>query len=389
MEKTFNYKDNEDKLYTLWEKSGKFNPDNISADETYTIILPPPNATGTLHLGHAMYVVQDIMIRYQRMQGKKTLWLPGTDHAAIATQNRVEKDLAKLNPPVIRHQLGREVFVKKVEEFVESSRDTIRNQLRKMGFSLDWSREAFTLDAPRKAAVTEQFIRMYNDGLIYRGHRIVNWCPRCQSTLADDEVEYKEQSTKFYYFKYGPVVIGTARPETKFLDKTIAVHPTDERYTMLHNKEFAVDWIDGKVAANVITDTIVDRTFGTGAMTITQGHSQEDFRLAQKYHLPIVQIIDEQGNFTSAAGQFTGKNAGASRDEIVALLEKKGLVDHIDEHYVHNLSVCYRCDTPIEPLIKVQWFVNVDHTLPPGHAFAGKTLKQVANEVVEQGRIEI
>lgn len=389
MNKTFDYQNHEDTLYKLWEDAGKFNPDNISADETYTIILPPPNATGTLHLGHAMYVVQDIMIRYQRMQGKKTLWLPGTDHAAIATQNRVEKDLAKLNPPVTRHQLGRAAFVKKVEEFVESSRDTIRKQLRKMGFSLDWSREAFTLDAPRKAAVTEMFTRMYNDGLIYRGHRIVNWCPRCQSTLADDEVEYKEQTTKFYYFKYGPVIIGTARPETKFLDKTIVVHPDDERYTMLHGKSLEVDWIDGKVHANVIADPVVDREFGTGAMTITPAHSQEDFRLAQKYKLPIVQIIDEQGNFTSAAGKFAGKNARASRDAIVALLEQKGLVDHIDEHYVHNLSVCYRCDTSIEPLTKVQWFVNVDHALPTGHVFAGKTLKQVANEVVEQGKVGI
>lgn len=387
--KAFEAKDYEDKIYKQWEDSGKFNPDNIESDESFTITLPPPNATGTLHLGHAMYVVQDIIIRYQRMLGKRTLWLPGTDHAAIATQNRVEKDLAKLTPPVTRHQLGREAFVKKVEEFVESSRDTIRNQLQKMGFSLDWSREAFTLDAPRKAAVSEMFVRMYNDDLIYRGHRIVNWCPRCQSTLADDEVEYKEETTKFYYFKYGPVIIGTARPETKFLDKTIVVHPDDERYSMLHGKQFEVNWIDGTVQANVITDAVVDKEFGTGAMTITPAHSQEDFRLAQKYHLPIVQIIEEQGNFTEAAGAFAGKNARASRDAIVQILQAKGLVDHIDEHYKHNLSVCYRCDTAIEPLTKVQWFVNVDHALPADHKFAGKTLKQVANEVVEDGKIEI
>ncbi|MFA6475431.1 MAG: valine--tRNA ligase [Patescibacteria group bacterium] len=387
--KAFEAKDYEDSIYKLWEESGAFNPDNLAADETYTIILPPPNATGTLHLGHAMYVVQDILIRYQRMHGKKTLWLPGTDHAAIATQNRVEKDLAKRTPAVTRHDLGRTKFVAEVEKFVETSRGTIRNQLRKMGFSLDWSREAFTLDDTRKAAVSELFVRMYLDNLIYRGHRIVNWCPRCQSTLADDEVEYKEEQTKFYYFKYGPVVIGTARPETKFLDKTIVVNPADERYTHLQGKTFSVPWLTGEVDAQVIADAVVDQTFGTGAMTITPAHSQEDFALAQKYNLPIVQIIDEQGNFTEAAGDLAGKNARASRAAIVEILAKKGLVDHIDENYKHNLSVCYRCGTAIEPLTKVQWFVNVDAHLPAGHAFAGQTLKQVAIQVVKDDSIKI
>lgn len=336
-----------------------------------------------------MYVVQDIMVRHARMSGKKTLWLPGTDHAAIATQNRVEKDLAKRTPPLTRYDLGREKFVQQVEEFVEQSRDTIRHQLRTMGFSLDWSRETFTLDAPRQAAVTEMFIRMYHDGLIYRGNRIVNWCPRCQSTLADDEVEYREEITKFYYFKYGPVVIGTARPETKFLDKTIVVHPDDPRYTTLHNTTLTVEWMNGPVQAQVIADATADKDFGSGAMTITPAHSKEDFALAQKYHLPIVQIIDEAGNFTEAAGTFAGQSASASRQTIVDMLASKGLVDHIDDHYTHNLSVCYRCGTAIQPLLSDQWFVHVDQPLPAQHQFAGKTLKQVACEVVNNGSIQI
>ncbi len=386
---TYTPKDVEEGIERRWEASGFFNPDCLPdakkrRGKPFSIVMPPPNATGVLHLGHAtILALEDIMVRYHRMKGDDTLWIPGTDHAAIATQNVVEKELWKTEKKT-RHDLGRDEFLKRVEAFVAQSKNTIRKQIRTMGASCDWSREAYTMDAARSAAVNAIFKGMYDDGLIYRGNRIVNWCPRCQSTLADDEVEYKEETTPFYYFKYGPVVIGTARPETKFLDKTIVVHPKDTRYTKLVGKEFEVAWIDGTLHSHVIADPVIDREFGSGAMTITPAHSFEDFEIAQRHGLPVNQIIDENGNFTAAAGSFAGKNARASRAEIVAILQSKGLVDHIDENYVHNLSVCYRCDTPIEPLPKLQWFVNVNKKFR-----GGKSLKDLAIAAVKSKKITI
>ncbi|MDP3771025.1 MAG: class I tRNA ligase family protein [bacterium] len=355
----------ESSIYKQWEESGAFAPAAHSrTGEHFSIVLPPPNVTGTLHAGHAvMLAIEDMMVRYHRMKGDRTLWIPGLDHAAIATQNVVEKKLKKENVQGrrTRHELGREEFLAEVAKFVETSKARIIEQTKAMGASLDWSRLAYTLDEQRSKAVREMFVRMYEAGILYRGNRIVNWCPRCKSTLADDEVEYKEEKTPFYYFKYGPVVIGTARPETKFQDKTLVVHPEDERYAHLVGKTFEVSWIeDEPLTSNVIADPIIDREFGTGAMTITPAHSFEDFDLAQRHGLPIVTIIDEDGKLTSAAGSFAGRNAREARADIVAKLQEKGLVDHIDEQYTHNLSVCYRCETPVEPLPKLQWFVDVN-----------------------------
>ncbi|HBV33655.1 TPA: valine--tRNA ligase, partial [Patescibacteria group bacterium] len=256
----------ESKIYQTWEKSGWFNPDNLpNAKESFSMTLPPPNATGVLHLGHVvMCAVQDLLARFNRMRGKKVLWLPGTDHAAIATQNVVEKQLWEESKKT-RFDFGRDEFVKKVSDFADRSRSTIQQQLRATGASLDWSRERYTLDQGSSEAVKEMFIRMYNDGLIYRGHRIVNWCHRCGTTLADDEVEYKEKPGIFYYLKYGPITIGTARPETKVLDKVIIVHPDDTRYQEYIGKEFTVPWIDGDVKAKVIADKVAEMDTGTGA----------------------------------------------------------------------------------------------------------------------------
>jgi len=342
-----------------------------------------------------MLAIEDILIRYHRMKGDDTLWVPGTDHAAIATQNVVEKKLWKEEKKT-RHDLGREKFLKKVDEFVQQSKDTIHRQIRKMGASMDWSREAYTLDAPRELAVRTVFKMMYDDGLIYRGNRIVNWCTRCQSTLADDEVSYKEEKTKFYYLKYGPVVIGTARPETKFLDKVIIVHPKDKRYKKLVGTSFDVEWIDGKVKASVVADEVADMSLGSGAMTITPAHSFADFALAQKYKFEIHQIINEKGELTEAVGEMAGMPVAFAREEVVKRLQKKGLVDRIDEQYVHNLSVCYRCDTPIEPLVSKQWFINVNKEFriqnPEFRKIVGKTmatLKEASLAVVKKGKIEI
>lgn len=374
----------EDKIYKKWEASGAFSPQPNSKQKPFTIVMPPPNVTGRLHLGHAsMLALEDLMIRHHRMLGEAALWIPGFDHASIATQNVVEKQLLKEG--LTRHDLGRAKFLARVKTFAEDSKKTIRGQIIKMGASCDWTRERYTLDEGISRAVRTIFVRMYNDGLIYRGNRIVNWCPRCTSTLADDEVEYKETKSKFYYFKYGPVTIGTARPETKFADKVIIVHPDDARYKKLIGQKFMVPWIDGEVEATVIADPAAEMTMGSGAMTITPAHSFVDFDLAKKHGLEIIPIIDEQGNFTAAAGKFEGKNALASRDKIVEILRAKGLVESIDEDYTHNLSVCYRCGTAIEPLVSLQWFINVNHP------FGAKqqTLKEMSTKAVSSGQIKI
>ncbi|MBI4268560.1 valine--tRNA ligase [Candidatus Uhrbacteria bacterium] len=385
LSKAYNPSEHEDGIYQLWELSGAFNPDNLPAGkESFSIAMPPPNATGTLHVGHAMMLVlQDVMTRYHRMKGDTTLWLPGTDHASIATQNKVEKILA--HEGVTRQDLGREAFLERVSAYVSSSQQTIRTQMRKMGASCDWSRERYTMDEGLSAAVSEMFVRMYQDGLIYRGNRMVNWCPRCQSTLSDDEVTYTPEKTNFYYLKYGPVIIGTARPETKFLDNTIVVNPHDARYIDLLGKEMDVEWINGTIRAQVLGDDAADKDFGTGAMTITPAHSFEDFDLATRYKLPVVKIIDEQGNLTNAAGPFSGKNARSSRKAIVALLSKKGLLDHVDEQYEHNLSICYRCQTALEPMPSLQWFVDVNKKIKK----YGSSLKELMADSVATKKIKI
>lgn len=400
--KAYDARNHEDSIYAAWEQSGFFNPDNLPGErtESFSIVLPPPNVTGTLHMGHAvMLALEDIMTRFNRMRWRRALWVPGTDHAAIATQTKVEKLLVAQGMKDPRRELGREEFLKRVEQFASESHDTIVNQAKKMGASLDWSREAYTLDSARNRAVNTVFKMMYDDGLIYRGDRLVNWCPRCKSTLADDEVEYKEEKSKFYYLKYGPVVIGTARPETKFHDKIIVVHPDDTRYKDIVGKEMEVEWIEGSVKAKMVADGAADMEMGSGAMTITPAHSFVDFDLAKKYGFEIVKIIGEDGNLTQAAGSFAGKNAHEAREEIVTRLQEKGLVDHIDEDYIHNLSICYRCGTAVEPLPKLQWFIDVNKpfkfrasTHAPIKGLMDKqevTLKSLMQHVVRSKQIEI
>ncbi|HCM45474.1 MAG TPA: valine--tRNA ligase [Candidatus Veblenbacteria bacterium] len=387
--KAYQPKDFETSTYQRWEQSGFFNPDNLlKKGEPFSISLPPPNATGILHLGHAvMIAIQDLMIRYWRLRGRAALWLPGEDHAAIATQNVVEKKLHKKDGKN-RYDYGRDEFIKRVNEFIASSRSTIRDQIKAMGASCDWSRERYTLDEGLSRAVREVFVRMYHDGLIYRGKRIVNWCYRCGTTLADDEVEYKEQKTPFYYLKYGPITISTARPETKVLDKVIIVHPDDKRYQGYIGKSFDVPWIDGMVKATVVADKVAEMETGTGAMTITPAHSFVDFELAQKYGFEIVDIIGPDGKLTANAGKFAGLNVKEARIAILDELKKKDLVEKIDEEYIHNLSICYRCGTPVEPLPSEQWFVAVDKPFKRG-LFHRTTLKKLAIAAVSTGKIKI
>lgn len=357
----------EPRINAFWLASGLFNPDiciekgyTKSDAPTFSMIMPPPNVTGILHMGHGLMItVEDIMTRYHRMKGDRTLWIPGTDHAAIATQSKVEKEISKKEGKS-RYDLGREELLRRVEIFAQESHDTITSQVARMGASCDWTREAFTLDEIRTKSVLSVFKMMYDDGLIYRGHRIVNWDPKGQTTIADDELVYVEEKTKFYYFKYGPFVIGTARPETKFGDKYIVMHPEDSRYTdYSHGQKLTVEWINGPIEATIIKDEIVDMNFGTGVMTITPWHSVVDFELAEKYKLDKEQIIDFNGKLLPIAQEFAGMKIKDAREKIVEKLASKGLVEKIED-YSHNIATAERTGGIIEPQIKLQWFIDVN-----------------------------
>ncbi len=373
--KPYNAPDHEARLYAAWEKSGLFNPDMCVKSgitkpdaEPFSIVLPPPNVTGTLHLGHSlMLVIEDILVRRARMQGKRALWIPGTDHAAIATQSKVEKELLK-NEGKRRHDYGREEFLKKVENFAQESHDTIVGQVRKMGASVDWSREAYTLDAARNRAVRTAFKQMYDEGLIYRGHRIVNWDPKGQTTISDDEIVYKEEKTTLYYFKYGPFTISTARPETKFGDKYVVMHPDDKRYEQYkHGQTFELEWINGPMKATVIKDESIDMSFGTGVMTITPWHSTVDFEIANRHKLDKEQIIDKYGKLLPIAGEFAGMKISDARAKIVEKLRAKGLVEK-EEAYTHNIATAERTDGIIEPQVMDQWFIAVNKPFTMKHS---------------------
>jgi len=402
--KPYNPKETEDRIYQLWEESGFFNPDicikkgiTKKDAEPFSIVLPPPNVTGTLHMGHAaMLAIEDILVRYNRMAGKKTLWIPGTDHAAIATESKVEALLYKKEKKT-RHDLGRDLFLKRVEAFAKESHDTIVHQLKKMGSSLDWSREAFTLDEKREIAVRTAFKNMYNDGLIYQGERIVNWDPKMQSNVSDDEIEWKEQKTNFYYLKYGPFIIGTARPETKFGDKYVVMHPDDTRYKKYkHGEKIDLEWINSPITATVIKDEAVNMEFGTGVMTITPWHDATDFEIAERHNLDKEQIINERGLLLPIAGEFAGEHIKKAREKIVEKLKQKGLLEKIDEAYVNRIATNYRGGGIIEPQIRKQWFIDVNKKFKIKHSkLQGiqpgqeTTLKDLMLHVVKSGQINI
>ncbi|MFW0837402.1 MAG: class I tRNA ligase family protein [Candidatus Komeilibacteria bacterium] len=384
----------EDKIYQQWEEEGYFNPDvcveqgiALPAAPSFTIILPPPNITDKLHLGHGvMLALEDIMIRYHRMLGERALWVPGTDHAAIATQNVVEKILLQ-EEKKSRHDLGRLQFLDRVWQFVAKTQSTILQQIRKSGASLDWSREAFTLDAQRQRAVQRMFVDMYEAGIIYRGHRIVNWCPRCQSTLADDEVEYQEQPAQLYTFTYDkdfPIPISTTRPETKLGDTAVAVHPQDKRYKKFLGQELSANFCGQPLRIKIIADEAVDPDYGTGALGVTPAHSMVDYEMAQKNNLSIIKVIDEDGRMMPSLGGFSGLPVKEARAEIVKLLQEQGLLQSMED-IKNNLSICYRCGTAIEPLTSRQWFIAVDKPVKRLHK---KSLKQAAIDLAKQGEVQ-
>ncbi len=400
--KPYDPKQAEEELYSLWEKSGFFDPDKLlernQKGEPYTIVLPPPNVTGTLHMGHAaMLAIEDIMIRYKRMRGFKTLWLPGTDHAAIATQSKVEKELEK-KEKMRRHDLGREEFLKRVDSFAQASHDTIVNQVRKMGASIDWSREAFTLDPKRNLAVRTAFKAMHDLGLIVRGNRIINWDPKGQTTISDDEIVYEERKAKLYTFRYSkdfPISIATTRPETKVGDVAVAVHPEDERYKAFIGKEYDCDFAGAKLKIKIVADDAVDKEFGTGAVGVTPAHSGIDAEIAKRHGLDSIQVINEVAKMMPNTGIVEGMKVAEARETIVKWLEENGLLEKTEDS-IQNVATAERTGGIIEPLPKLQWFVAVNKPFKiPNSNIKGitsgseTTLKEIMKKSVESGAIKI
>jgi len=369
--------DEEGPIYERWEKSGFFNPDNLPGErpEPFTIIMPPPNANGPLHAGHALFLtLEDIMIRFARMRGKRALWVPGADHAGFETQVVYEKKLEKEGRS--RFGMDAKTLYDEIYHFSIENKKNMEGQVRSLGASCDWSRARFTLDPDIVALVQKTFVKMFEDGLIYRGQRTINWCPKHQTSLSDVETENVEEKTPFYYFKYGPFEIGTVRPETKFADKYVLIHPDDARYQKYkHGQKIEVEWINGPVTATVIKDPAVDPAFGTGVMTITPWHSAIDFEIAKRHQLDIEQIIGWRGKLLPVAGEFAGLNIKEARPKIVEKLKAKGLLVRVDENYTNVVKRCYKCNTMIEPQVKDQWFVTM------------ASLAKLALAVVDEGKI--
>ncbi len=361
LSKGYQFSEVEDKWLKHWTEENCFEAKMEDGKPAFSIVIPPPNVTGVLHVGHALNnTMQDVLTRYHRMCGHNTLWVPGTDHAGIATQNVVERQLATQGKS--RHDLGRDAFIEKVWEWKEEKGSTIINQLKKLGSSCDWERERFTMDDGLSKAVREVFVRLYKEGLIYKGDYIVNWCPRCLTALADDEVEHEDTKGKLYHIKYpcadgsGHVVVATTRPETMLGDTGVAVHPDDERYSFLKGKEMEVP-LTGRTVP-VVFDHHVQKDFGTGALKVTPSHDRDDYEIGIRHTLKLLKVMDEHGVMNESAGEYNGLDRFECRKKVVADLERLGYLEGIEE-YDHAVGNCYRCHTVIEPTTSLQWFVSV------------------------------
>ncbi|MCL5265856.1 MAG: valine--tRNA ligase [Chloroflexi bacterium] len=381
MAKAYDHRTVEERLYSFWESNGYFTPKIDPKKDPFVISMPPPNVTGELHYGHAMFVAfEDLIIRWRRMQGRPSLWLPGTDHAGIATQNVVERDLAKQG--LTRFDLGREKFVEAVWQWKEKYGGAITNQLRRMGASCDWSRERFTLDPGLSRAVRATFVRLYNKGLIYRGEYMINWCPRCATALSDLEVDHEERQAKLYFVRYSLVpekgkkdnhiTVATTRPETILGDTAVAVNPDDPRYRKLVGRKAILPEV--KRVIPIIADSAVDPSFGTGAVKVTPAHDPTDYEIAKRHNLPAVNILNLDANMNENAGKYAGMDRYACRQELLDDLKAEGLLVKIDD-YLHSVGHCEKCGTVVEPIISKQWFVRI------------KPLAEPAIETVRDGRI--
>ncbi len=375
MDKVYDHKNVEEKLYEWWEKQGYFKPEVNPDGKPYSIILPPPNANGALHFGHAMFTIEDILIRYHRMKGDQALWLPGTDHAGIETQFVFEKKLKAEGKS--RLDYDQETLYKMIHENVQEHRGGIEKQLRRLGFSLDWSRSKYTLDPDVISLVHQTFKKMFDEGLIYRDYRLVNYCTFDGTSFSDLEVVHEERERPLYYIKYGPLVLATTRPETKFGDTAVAVHPDDKRYQEYIGTELEIETVLGPAKIKVIADESVDASFGTGVVKITPAHDFADFETGKRHNLPMKQVIGFDGKLNEYAGKFAGMYVKDARKAIVEEMQQKGLIEKVDETYVTRLNLCYKCKGVLEPLPKEQWFMKV------------KPLAEKAISAVKNGDITI
>ncbi|MDQ7780579.1 MAG: valine--tRNA ligase, partial [Planctomycetota bacterium] len=373
----FDAKSREPEIYAFWDKGGYFTQSADTPRKPYVIAIPPPNVTGSLHMGHALNnTIQDALIRWRRMCGDAALWVPGTDHAGIATQFVVEKQLKK--DRLSRFALGREKFIERVWEWKKEYGDTIINQLKRLGCGCDWSRTRFTMDDGYARAVIESFVRMYKDGLIYKGKRVINWCPRCLTALSDIEVEYEDTNGSLWHVKYplqsgaGHVTVATTRPETMLGDTAVAVHPEDARYSAMRGKTLVLPLMNRAIP--LLADSYVDAKFGTGALKITPGHDANDYEIGQRHGLPTEVVIGPDGTMNANTGKYAGLDRFKCREAVVKDLQELGLLEKI-EPYKLPLAKCYRCHTALEPYLSEQWFVKM------------KPLAQPAIEVVREGKV--
>jgi len=366
--KTYDPKGLEDRLYKKWEENGYFHAEVDRSKKPFTIVMPPPNITGQLHMGHALdNTMQDILIRYKRMQGYSALWQPGTDHAAIATEVKVIEHLKKQG--IEKDSLGREGFLEKCWEWKDEYGTRIINQLKKMGSSADWERERFTMDEGCSKAVEEVFVKLYNEGYIYKGNRIINWCPVCQTSISDAEVEHEEQAGHFWHMKYEIVgepgrfvTFATTRPETMLGDTAVAVNPKDERYQDIIGKTVMLPFVNREIP--VIADEYVDMEFGTGVVKITPAHDPNDFEVGKRHNLPVINILNDDATINANGGEFEGMDRYEARKLIVQKMDEMGLLVKIEEH-THNVGTHDRCKTTVEPMVKPQWFVAMEELAKP------------------------
>jgi valyl-tRNA synthetase len=365
----------EPRWYAFWEERGFFRPEAGRGGKPYCIVMPPPNVTGSLHWGHALdNTLQDILVRMKRMDGFRALWVPGMDHASIAVHVVLDRQLEAEG--TTRQEIGREAFLERAWTWKAESGGTIIRQLKRLGSSCDWTRERFTMDAGLSRAVREAFVRLYEEGLIYRDDYIVNWCPRCQTVLSDLEVEREDRDAEFVYIKYGPLTLGTVRPETKLGDTGLAVHPKDARYAAYVGQTLEIPSVEGPIRIKVVADEAVDPDFGTGVIKVTPGHDPTDFEIGRRHNLPVRTVIGFDGKMTALAGTYAGLDRFECRRRIVEDMKALGLIERI-EPYRHAVGLCYRCKTVVEPLVSRQWYVNV------------KPLAERASKAAREGRITI
>jgi valyl-tRNA synthetase len=362
--KTYEPKEYEPGIYQLWETSKAFSPSKEGSKGHFSLVLPPPNANGNLHVGHALVVaIEDVMARYHRLKGESTTFLPGADHAGFETWVVFEKQLEKEGKT--RFDFSREELYSMVWDFVEAHRGNMEIQLRELGASLDWDHLTFTLDKKVVGRSYKTFKKLWDDGYVYRGKRLVNYCTKHHTAFADIEVVYENRTTPLYYLKYGPFTLATTRPETKFGDTGVAVHPDDERYKQYVGKKIEVEGINGPFTVKVIADELVDPNFGTGVVKVTPAHSFDDWEMGERHHLPAIAVIDLDGRMTKKAGRFAGMTVLEARKAVVEAMQEKGLITKVDENYKNRVGVCYKCRTVIEPMLLDQWFLKVAPLVKP------------------------